>query len=147
MLTEYALALPSDYVWSESDSVADFDSLSAISLPLHSSNGASTTFPNAGITKRFHNPPDHTSVLDIDPQTFVVPADARRRFARLISVYHLDVVDRNNSIIFAGRQERDRLVGASREEGDAVTGSEAAPKRWAENEPRWMLCSQMSACT
>lgn len=145
MLACYRLALPSDRMWSEGYSFDDFFSSSAISLPL-TSNSEPTTFPSAHIEDDNHEWPDHTSILDIDPRAFVVPADARCRFARLISAYDLQVDHRNKAVLGAGFQDAHQSLEVSHEKGAAGASSEAAPKRWTVDEARWMLCSQMGSC-
>ncbi|ORY86046.1 hypothetical protein BCR35DRAFT_302696 [Leucosporidium creatinivorum] len=139
----------------------DFDSLIAISLPLRSTNSkASNGFPTVK-SEGDHEYGSSSSVLNFTPEALLVPADADRRFRRLVSNYRLRVVDRTRGSALAPNDPRVSIdplpnLPAPKDETAIVkTASKRkaeeekekeAPKLFAKAEPRWMLWSLCETC-
>lgn len=141
--------------WKAPETWQDFDELSAVAIPLHSApsrgpfilaDGRPQTFPQceADTSHNYHTP----SGADLDPSTFILPADADLRFRRLIRRYRLRVVDQVDNTIGpaittgSGEYEPDSDPGI--EAGSDSQEDEGAPM--SAQEPRWMLWTYGSSC-
>ncbi|ORY86034.1 hypothetical protein BCR35DRAFT_302688 [Leucosporidium creatinivorum] len=159
LLAHHGLRMPSTEMWHEEPEsyYCDFESLSAISLPLRSAN--SLVFPSAR-AEGMHNFGPGCSVLSFSLEALLLPADADRRFRRLVSNYRLRVVDRTQDSALApndphlsinstpkispSKDEKTVVKTASKKEAEE---EKETPKLFAEAEPRWMLWSLCEPCT
>jgi len=152
--------MPSTEIWHEDPECFffDFDSLSAISLPLRSNS--LNRYPSAR-SECSHDYGAGSAVLNFSPHSLLVPADAHRRFRRLVSSYRLKARDRTQDLALAPNDpqlslsdptppptntERDKADDKSAIKKRAEVKKEA-PKLFAEAEPRWMLWSLCEPCT
>lgn len=129
------------------DSAFDYDSLSAIALPLRSTR--SETFRD--LKEEDAHPygfgiPAH-AVAELSPEALTIAADADRRFTRLVSKYRLRVGDPTESTIGSVIQPEEKLPALTtlstttadvKESSAAEEENEALPP-FVKPEPRWML--------
>ncbi|ORY86048.1 hypothetical protein BCR35DRAFT_330741 [Leucosporidium creatinivorum] len=162
LLESYRLQLPSERLWAEDgdQSWYDFDSLMAISLPLRSID--STTYHSFPTSRAEgdHEYGSSSSVLNFTPEALLLPADANRRFRRLVLGYRLRAVDRTKGSALALNDPRLSIeptpeIPATNNEKAVVKSAgkkkseeeKDAPKLFAKAEPRWMLWSLCEPCT
>jgi len=155
----HGLGLPNHEFWSTSpeDAFWDFESLSAIALPFRSTS--SDAFPT--VKAKDAHPEGlgiHVStVVELSSEALIIPADADRRFRRLVSSYRLHVVDRVKATILPlndpqishhnppPTDKHDKALDKSSDK-NAETTTET-PKLFAEAEPRWMLWTKGDGCS
>jgi hypothetical protein len=97
-----------------------------------------------------------STVVEFSSEALIIPADADRRFRRLVSSYRLHVVDRVKSTTLPLNDPRnsphnpsstikhDKALDESSDK-NAETTTET-PKLFAEAEPRWMLLAMCKPC-
>lgn len=139
--------------------VRDFDSLSAIALPLHLNDDPSDAFATLW-TEQAQNGAHGggamvSAIAHRSFRALIIPADADSRFARLVSKYSLRAVDRTKSTICpvalvkqgSAAPYQPAATGAKLnvDEGSAREGDQV-PSLFAKDEPRWMLWSLAEPC-
>nr|CRX79287.1 hypothetical protein [Leucosporidium scottii] len=158
LLAYHGLQMPSTEMWYEDPECfgSDFNSLSAISLPLRSNSV--NRFPSARSDCK-HGHGAASAVLNFSPNSLLVPADAHHRFRRLVSSYRLQARDRTQDLALSPNDPQlslsDPIPPSTNIERDKADDKSAikkeaevkeAPKLFAEAEPRWMLWSLCEPC-
>lgn len=79
--------------------------------------------------------------MEVSPQAFEVPANAERRFARLIADYHLEISDDAKPAVKAtSMSDRNDVADVA---GGEEASQQLAPGRGSAGSPRWLIWTRV----
>lgn len=166
LLAEYGLALATDREWPSDPETEfhDFDSLLAITLPMRDSTPSPryNTLVSAEADHSYEGASTH-KVANISPDVLRLTPDAARRFAALVKLYPLKMVDRASCEILPPAPARcaSKVKQAKEDGGDGAEKEKEKQKvvgqrgrkesvkkefKFGPAEPRWMVWSVFDPC-